>query len=152
MSFLAFNFTFEDLHSPQGLQRLDQIFCTSLKEGNEHLAHRLEAARQTLPLSIEESALLLDLAPYVEDFIGTLSHIDVAVLNPPRKGCEPAFLEKLALLKPSRLVYVSCDPATLARDLAILKEKGYQVKAVQPFDMFPQTVHVETVALLSSSA
>lgn len=87
-----------------------------------------------------------------EDFIGTLSHIDVAVLNPPRKGCEPAFLEKLALLKPSRLIYVSCDPATLARDLAILREKGYQVEAVQPFDMFPQTIHVETVTLLSSSA
>jgi len=84
-----------------------------------------------------------------EDFIGTLSQIDVAVLNPPRKGCESAFLEKLALLKPRRLVYVSCDPATLARDLAILKEKGYQVDQVQPFDMFPQTVHVESVAQLS---
>ncbi|MBS0649480.1 MAG: 23S rRNA (uracil(1939)-C(5))-methyltransferase RlmD [Verrucomicrobia bacterium] len=86
-----------------------------------------------------------------EDFIGTLSHIDVAVLNPPRKGCELSFLEKLAALKPRRLVYISCDPATLARDLAILREKGYQVNAAQPFDMFPQTVHVETLVQLTLS-
>jgi 23S rRNA (uracil1939-C5)-methyltransferase len=85
-----------------------------------------------------------------ENFIETLSAIDVAVLNPPRKGCEPAFLEKLLQLKPKRIVYVSCDPATLARDLAIL-QKEYTVNTVQPFDMFPQTVHVESIASLSLS-
>ena len=52
-------------------------------------------------------------------------------------------------MKPERIVYVSCDPATLARDLKILREGGYEVKRVQPVDMFPQTVHVETVCLLS---
>jgi 23S rRNA (uracil1939-C5)-methyltransferase len=83
-----------------------------------------------------------------ENFIGTLSAVDVAVLNPPRKGCEPAFLEKLLQLKPRRIVYISCDPATLARDLAIL-QKEYTVNTVQPFDMFPQTVHVESIASLS---
>ncbi|HEX4839244.1 MAG TPA: 23S rRNA (uracil(1939)-C(5))-methyltransferase RlmD [Rhabdochlamydiaceae bacterium] len=83
-----------------------------------------------------------------EDFIGTVTAIDVAVLNPPRKGCEPAFLEKLLQLRPKRIVYVSCDPATLARDLAILQKK-YTVDTVQPFDMFPQTVHVESIAKLS---
>lgn len=82
-----------------------------------------------------------------EDFIGTVTAIDVAVLNPPRKGCEPAFLEKLLQLRPKRIVYVSCDPATLARDLAILQKK-YTVDMVQPFDMFPQTVHVESIANL----
>ncbi len=88
-----------------------------------------------------------------ENFIGTLSAIDVAVLNPPRKGCEAVFLEKLLQLKPKRIVYVSCDPATLARDLAIL-QKEYIVNTVQPFDMFPQTVHVESIAqlILSSSS
>jgi 23S rRNA (uracil1939-C5)-methyltransferase len=86
-------------------------------------------------------------AAKAEDFISTLAAIDVAVLNPPRKGCEPLFLEKLALLKPRSIVYISCDPATLARDLAILNEKGYVVNMVQPFDMFPQTVHVETLAI-----
>ncbi|HUD01934.1 MAG TPA: 23S rRNA (uracil(1939)-C(5))-methyltransferase RlmD [Rhabdochlamydiaceae bacterium] len=83
-----------------------------------------------------------------EDFIGTLSSIDVAILNPPRKGCEPAFLEKLLQLKPKRIVYVSCDPATLARDLALL-QKGYTINAVQPFDMFPQTIHVESIVQLN---
>jgi 23S rRNA (uracil1939-C5)-methyltransferase len=85
-----------------------------------------------------------------EDFIETLTAIDAAVLNPPRKGCEPAFLDKLLRLKPKRIVYVSCDPATLARDLAIL-QKGYNVNTVQPFDMFPQTIHVESIVQLSSS-
>jgi 23S rRNA (uracil1939-C5)-methyltransferase len=84
----------------------------------------------------------------VENFIGTLTSIDVAVLNPPRKGCDPSFLEKLLLLKPKRIVYISCDPATLARDLALL-QKGYKVNTVQPFDMFPQTIHVESIAQLT---
>ncbi len=83
-----------------------------------------------------------------EEFISSLKHIDVGVLNPPRKGCERSFLENLALLKPTKIIYVSCDPATLARDLAILSEKGYKVEHVKPFDMFPQTVHVECVAFL----
>ena len=77
-----------------------------------------------------------------------LEKIDVAVINPPRKGCDPQFLELLALAKPLRIVYISCDPATLARDLAFLKTKGYSTKKVQPFDMFPQTMHVESLAQL----
>jgi 23S rRNA (uracil1939-C5)-methyltransferase len=82
-----------------------------------------------------------------ENFISTLASIDVAVLNPPRKGCDPVFLEKLALLKPRRIIYISCDPATLARDLALLQK--YTINAVHPFDMFPQTVHVESIAELT---
>ncbi len=82
-----------------------------------------------------------------EDFIGALSGIDVAVINPPRKGCEASFLQKLVLLKPKRIVYISCDPATLARDLQLLAD--YRIERVQPFDMFPQTVHVETLVSLS---
>ena len=84
-----------------------------------------------------------------ESYIQTLSSIDVAILNPPRKGCEKSLLEKLATLKPERIVYVSCDPATLARDLHFLAEKGWEIESVQPFDMFPQTAHVESVATLS---
>ncbi|MFI5334813.1 MAG: 23S rRNA (uracil(1939)-C(5))-methyltransferase RlmD, partial [Chlamydiales bacterium] len=83
-----------------------------------------------------------------EEKIRKLEEVDVAVLNPPRGGCEASFLEALAQLKPKRILYVSCDPATLARDLQMLKQKGYTVDHVQPFDMFPQTMHVESVALL----
>ncbi len=83
-----------------------------------------------------------------EEFISRLNEVDVAVLNPPRKGCEPLFLQSLVKLAPKRIVYVSCDPATLARDLQFLCLQGYRVDAVQPFDMFPQTAHVECVVLL----
>ncbi len=76
-----------------------------------------------------------------------LESIDVALVNPPRKGCDPEFLKHLTTIRPKRIVYISCDPATLARDLALFNEH-YHIKTVQPFDMFPQTVHVETVALL----
>ena len=73
---------------------------------------------------------------------------DVIVLDPPRKGCEPEVLAAVAAMAPARLTYVSCNPATLARDLRILSGLGYAVRGVQPVDMFPQTAHVECVARL----
>ena len=74
---------------------------------------------------------------------------DVVVVDPPRKGCEEKVLETIIKMKPQRVVYVSCDPATLARDLKILTQNGFEVRAVQPVDQFPMTIHVETVVLLS---
>ena len=74
---------------------------------------------------------------------------DVVVTDPPRKGCDGAVLETILMLSPERIVYVSCDPATLARDLKILCEKDYVIRKVQPVDMFPHTVSIETVCLLS---
>lgn len=76
-------------------------------------------------------------------------HPDVIVVDPPRKGCDEKCLETIVKMKPERVVYVSCDSATLARDLKYLCEQGYEVKKVQPVDMFPHTGHVETVCLLS---
>ena len=73
---------------------------------------------------------------------------DVVVLDPPRKGCDEKVLETIARMKPQRVVYVSCNPATLARDLKYLVEKGFRVEKVQPVDMFANTVHVESVCLL----
>ncbi len=73
---------------------------------------------------------------------------DAIVLDPPRKGCEPAVLEAIAASNARRIVYVSCNPATLARDLKLLAEQGFSVEKVQPVDMFPQTAHVETVCCL----
>ena len=70
---------------------------------------------------------------------------DVVVLDPPRKGCAATLLEALAQTAPARIVYISCNPATLARDLKILRERSYSVKEVQPVDMFPHTSHVECV-------
>ncbi|WP_058306150.1 23S rRNA (uracil(1939)-C(5))-methyltransferase RlmD [Gracilibacillus massiliensis] len=73
---------------------------------------------------------------------------DVIVVDPPRKGCDEALLHAMLEMKPKRIVYVSCNPSTLARDLRVLEDGGYQTKEVQPVDMFPQTTHVESVALL----
>ncbi len=73
---------------------------------------------------------------------------DVVVVDPPRKGCDPIVLETIVKMDPKRVVYVSCKPSTLARDLAILKEAGYETTKVQPVDMFPMTGHVETVVQL----
>ena len=74
---------------------------------------------------------------------------DVIVVDPPRKGLDPAVIRAMAQAEPERLVYVSCNPATLARDAGLLKEEGYQVRKVQPVDMFCWTSGVETVVLLS---
>lgn len=72
----------------------------------------------------------------------------VVVVDPPRAGCAPAVLETFARMNPERIVYVSCNPASLARDLAILAELGYAAVEVQPVDMFPHTFHVESVSLI----
>ncbi|WP_010494817.1 23S rRNA (uracil(1939)-C(5))-methyltransferase RlmD [Paenibacillus elgii] len=73
---------------------------------------------------------------------------DVIVVDPPRKGCDAALLETILSMRPERVVYVSCNPSTLARDLRVLEDGGYRTVEVQPVDMFPHTVHVESVALL----
>lgn len=74
---------------------------------------------------------------------------DVIVVDPPRKGCDERCLSTMIQMAPERIVYVSCDSATLARDLNYLCENGYELKKIRAFDMFPGTVHVETVCLLS---
>ncbi|MCW6038590.1 23S rRNA (uracil(1939)-C(5))-methyltransferase RlmD [Spirulina subsalsa FACHB-351] len=86
----------------------------------------------------------------VEEVIPHLDVIpDVVILDPPRKGCDRRVLDSLLTYRPSRLVYISCKPATLARDLKILCEGGYHLTKVQPADFFPQTAHVESVAFLT---
>jgi 23S rRNA (uracil1939-C5)-methyltransferase len=79
-------------------------------------------------------------------------HPDVIVVDPPRKGCDEKCLETMLKMSPDRIVYVSCDSATLARDLRILVDGGYEIKKVRPCDMFGHTVHVETVALLAKAS
>jgi len=85
----------------------------------------------------------------IPDLISKGVRADVVVVDPPRKGCGPELLEAIAKIEPKRIVYVSCDPGTLARDLGMLKDLGYETKEVQPVDMFPMTAHVESVVLLS---
>ena len=94
------------------------------------------AAEDVLPAKYKES--------------GGSMRADVIVVDPPRKGCDEALLQTAVSMEPKRVVYVSCDPATLARDVKYLEENGYKLVKAQPVDMFPFTEHCETVALLSN--
>jgi 23S rRNA (uracil1939-C5)-methyltransferase len=84
-----------------------------------------------------------------EENIKIARNADVVILDPPRAGCPKQLLEAVAQVAPTRIVYVSCDPATLARDIKILETLGYQFIEATPVDMFPWTLHIETVALIS---
>jgi len=84
----------------------------------------------------------------VAQSIGRVASADVVILDPPRKGCPAETLRRIAALKPKRIIYVSCNPATLARDLATLEQCGYTTYEIEPVDMFPQTFHVEVIARL----
>ena len=86
---------------------------------------------------------------YQENHGGETAHADVIVVDPPRKGCEESLLQTIVDMQPEKVVYVSCDSATLARDVKFLRENGYELKKVTPVDQFPNTVHVESVCLLS---
>ena len=71
------------------------------------------------------------------------------VLDPPRKGCEKEVLEEIIKMNPERIVYVSCNPSTMARDIKELVGSGYKIAEVQPVDMFPHTAHVESIILMT---
>ena len=88
-------------------------------------------------------------AEYEREHNGETAHADVIVVDPPRKGCDETLLETIVKMQPEKVVYVSCDSATLARDLKYLCANGYEITVCRGVDQFPQTVHVETVVLLS---
>jgi 23S rRNA (uracil1939-C5)-methyltransferase len=78
--------------------------------------------------------------------IADLGHFDVAVVDPPRAGLAPAVVDAIGAVRPRALAYVSCDPATLARDARLLAEAGFELVSATPIDLFPQSYHIETVA------
>ena len=89
---------------------------------------------------------------YEKTHNGETAHADVIVVDPPRKGCEESLLQTIVDMQPEKVVYVSCDSATLARDVKFLRANGYELKDVTPVDQFPHTVHVETVVKLVRKA
>ncbi|MBQ7715432.1 MAG: 23S rRNA (uracil(1939)-C(5))-methyltransferase RlmD [Clostridia bacterium] len=91
-----------------------------------------------------------DTVKFIRDAIERKERYDVVIVDPPRAGCSREFLSKLMALSPKKVIYVSCNPETLARDLSYLKGK-YRVRRIVPFDMFPFTNHVETVVLMTRS-
>lgn len=90
-----------------------------------------------------------DAGEFMVQLAGEQAEIDVVFMDPPRAGSDEKFLSSLCKLSPKKVVYISCNPETQERDLKFLKKQGYEVKEIQPVDMFPHTNHVETVVLLS---
>ena len=114
-------------------QAIDDAKENAARNGIGNAQFFVGKAEEVLPLKYQEEGI----------------YADVIVVDPPRKGCDEACLETMLRMKPERIVYVSCDSATLARDLKVLCDGGYEVKRVRGVDQFPMSVHVETVCLLS---
>lgn len=132
-----------------GVGTLSLFFARKAKKviGVEIVSSAIQNAKKNGELNkISNCSFFCDLA---ERFIQNLQErIDLLLINPPRKGCEGSFLEKIKDLSPKKIIYVSCDPATLARDLKIIQNFNYEICNVEPLDMFPQTAHVETIVFL----
>jgi 23S rRNA (uracil1939-C5)-methyltransferase len=90
-----------------------------------------------------------DAGEYMVELAESGEHVDVVLMDPPRAGSDMPFLRSLLTLAPSRVVYISCNPETQARDLRVLTAGGYRVTAIQPVDMFPHTQHIECVVCLT---
>ena len=132
-----------------GVGTLSLIFARHAKSviGIECVHEAIEDAKTNAALNQIENVQFI-CAP-AEVAVEKLSDVDMVLLNPPRKGCDEVVLNSVIRLKPKTVLYISCDPATLARDLSYLRSSGYHIDHVQPFDMFPQTAHVETLVKLS---
>jgi 23S rRNA (uracil1939-C5)-methyltransferase len=119
--------------------------------------HAVEISRQATLLAIQQAATLGvhnchfrtgKVERILYRYLAQGLRPDLAILDPPRAGCDMAVLQALAALRLPRLIYVSCSASTLARDLQRLSTLGYQTTGVQPIDMFPQTYHIECVTTL----
>ena len=108
-----------------------------------------EGARNNAVLNqVENVDFYLGDASTIFSEVGSLPRPCSLIIDPPRKGCDIDFLKQTLEFLPTRIVYVSCDPSTQARDAKILVEAGYKILHVQPFDLFPQTRHIENVLTL----
>lgn len=126
-------------------QRAKQVY------GVEIIPAAIEDAKRNARLNqIENAQFFVGKAEEVlpEKYEKEQIYADVIVVDPPRKGCEESVLDTMVQMEPKRIVYVSCDSATLARDLKYLCERGYEMKKVKAIDQFPQTEHIETCVLL----
>ena len=119
--------------------------------GIETVAPAIEDAKKNAAANGIENARFIcaDAGEAAEKLLGEGKRPEVIILDPPRKDCSEQTVRAAAKMAPDRIVYVSCDPATLARDCAAFKELGYEVEEATPIDLFPRTAHVETVVLLS---
>ena len=141
-----------DLYCGIGTISLFLAQCAKKVYGVEIVPQAIEDARKNALLNhIKNAEFFVGKAEEVlpEQYEKYGVYADVIVVDPPRKGCDEKLLRCMVQMAPKRIVYVSCDPATLARDLHFLEENGYKVEKVRCVDMFSHSVHVETVVLLS---
>ena len=140
-----------DLYCGVGSISLYLAKCAKKVIGVEIVPQAIDNAKENAALSGVDNALFYcgDCTDVVEKLLQSGERADVAVVDPPRKGCDEKLLELLKNMNPKRIVYVSCNSSTLARDVAILRDMGYVMKKACAADMFPQTGHVEAVVLLS---
>lgn len=122
-------------------QAIEDAKANAVRNGLTNTEFYVGKAEEVLPAYYETK-----IKENAED---VMLHPDVICVDPPRKGCDSACLETMLKMAPERIVYVSCDSATLARDLKILCEGGYELKRVRAVDQFPHTTHIESVVLLS---
>ena len=149
---LSGNETVWDLYCGIGTISLFLAQQAKMVRGVEIIPAAIENAKENACLNgFDNTEFFVGKAEEVlpEQFARTGERADVIVVDPPRKGCDETLLSTIIEMQPDRVVYVSCDSATLARDLKYLCERGYELKKVCPVDMFPNTVSVETVVLLS---
>ena len=149
---LSGNETVWDLYCGIGTISLFLAQKAKMVRGVEIIPAAIENAKENACLNgFDNTEFFVGKAEEVlpEQFARTGERADVIVVDPPRKGCDENLLSTIIEMQPDRVVYVSCDSATLARDLKYLCERGYELKKVCPVDMFPNTVSVETVCLLS---
>lgn len=140
-----------DLYCGAGTIGLSMAKTAKQIIGAEIVPEAVEDARFNAKLNGIENAefICADVAKAAKELSERRISPDVVILDPPRKGCSAELIDTVAeKFRPERVVYVSCDPATLARDIKLFTEKGYSLAEYTPVDMFPRTAHVETVALL----
>lgn len=118
--------------------------------GIEMIEAAVTDARKNAALNQVERAEFMtsDASQWMAQFVSDENKADIIVVDPPRKGLTEDFINKAVAVEPRRIVYISCNPATLARDLKLFDERGYTAREIQPVDMFPQTYHVEAIALI----
>lgn len=140
-----------DLYCGTGTIGLSMAKDAARVIGVEIVDQAVEDAKQNAADNGIENAefLCMDAAKAADMLKNRGEKPDVVLLDPPRKGCSPELIETVSQMAPSRVVYVSCDPATLARDLKLFAAKGYKTMEATPVDMFPRTAHVECVVLMS---
>jgi 23S rRNA (uracil1939-C5)-methyltransferase len=134
-----------DAYCGFGLRALDLAWAGARVVGIDADPHGIAMAQEE---AVESGASARFVEAYVEDVLSSELPAELVILNPPRRGVHADVVEALLAHPPGRIIYVSCDPATLARDLKMLGEK-YSIESLRGFDMFPQTAHVETVVTLS---